>query len=342
MRIHTYLPTDAGDPQISPLRRASVILQKLLTDGTAAPVIISSVLIPEPPPRWRSFGVSSLLVALLVVCATIVPILFPEKFEPVRRYLVTALSRPPAPVRKFEIRKPAIPTRLLVSPSPSPEVAQSTPAPRVYLPAKTSPAKAVLARPKETPVLLTNVSDPVTSPAQLPVQTAAFPNLVKPRDGVRTGVFETDGAGYGQSGHGGQGHAGFVTTGFLTGTGDGRGKGQGLGCVPSSSTRSAVEPCPEAAGNGQPTFTPVKILVKPTPVYTPAARNKKVEGDVILRVVFRSTGTVETGDVVRGLGFGLDESAQNAAKMIQFQPAQKNGVDVDFPAVVHISFQLAE
>jgi len=44
---------------------------------------------------------------------------------------------------------------------------------------------------------------------------------------------------------------------------------------------------------------------------------------------------------VRGLGHGLDEAAAKAAEQIRFRPAQQNGQPVDFPAVLHILFQLA-
>jgi len=45
--------------------------------------------------------------------------------------------------------------------------------------------------------------------------------------------------------------------------------------------------------------------------------------------------------VVKGLGHGLDESAMKAAEQIKFKPAMSNGHPVDFPAVVHIVFQMA-
>ncbi len=45
--------------------------------------------------------------------------------------------------------------------------------------------------------------------------------------------------------------------------------------------------------------------------------------------------------VVRGLGHGLDEAAIHAAQKIQYKPARHDGQPVDFPASVHIIFQLA-
>jgi TonB family protein len=88
-------------------------------------------------------------------------------------------------------------------------------------------------------------------------------------------------------------------------------------------------------------LTPVHILDKPRPAYTPEARAKKIEGEVVLQVIFTSSGEVHVQRVLRGLGYGLDESAENAARQIKFQPAQKNGQPIDSAAVIHIIFELA-
>jgi hypothetical protein len=45
--------------------------------------------------------------------------------------------------------------------------------------------------------------------------------------------------------------------------------------------------------------------------------------------------------VIHGLGHGLDEAAIEAAEHIQFKPAISGGHAVDFPATVHIVFQIA-
>jgi len=82
-------------------------------------------------------------------------------------------------------------------------------------------------------------------------------------------------------------------------------------------------------------------LFKPKPVYTDEAKNKKIEGDVLLQVVFTAGGNVQIQRVVQGLGYGLDDSAQAAAKQIRFKPALQEGQAVDFPAIAHIIFQLA-
>ena len=85
----------------------------------------------------------------------------------------------------------------------------------------------------------------------------------------------------------------------------------------------------------------VEILDKPNPVYTEEARRRRIEGEVLLSVIFRVGGQVEILGVKQGLGFGLDEAAVRAAQRIRFKPALRNGTPVDFPATVHIVFQLA-
>ena len=54
-----------------------------------------------------------------------------------------------------------------------------------------------------------------------------------------------------------------------------------------------------------------------------------------------SGGEVQVNRVVKGLGHGLDEAAMRAAQQIKYKPALSNGHAVDFPAVVHIVFQIA-
>ena len=86
---------------------------------------------------------------------------------------------------------------------------------------------------------------------------------------------------------------------------------------------------------------PVVILDKPRPLYTEEARRLKLEGEVLIEVVFGANGQVRVVRVIRGMGHGLDESAVRAAQQIRYKPALRNGQPADFPATVHIEFQLA-
>jgi TonB family protein len=92
---------------------------------------------------------------------------------------------------------------------------------------------------------------------------------------------------------------------------------------------------------GSPVETPVEITFKPKPAYTSEAREKKIEGEVQLEVVFTAAGQIHVLRVIRGLGFGLDENARAAAGQIRFHPGMRNGSAVDMTGVVHIVFELS-
>jgi len=90
-----------------------------------------------------------------------------------------------------------------------------------------------------------------------------------------------------------------------------------------------------------PEVRPVEILSKPTPRYTSEARGLGVQGEVVLSVVFQADGTLKVVGVVRSLGHGLDEMAEQAAAQIRFKPAEQGGKPINSPAVLHIEFRLA-
>ena len=92
--------------------------------------------------------------------------------------------------------------------------------------------------------------------------------------------------------------------------------------------------------SGPPT-TSVEIVFKPSPLYTNEARQAKLEGEVLLEVMFGADGHLNVNRVVRGLGHGLDEAAVAATNKMRFKPALRNGVPVDSTAIVHVVFQLA-
>jgi TonB family protein len=86
---------------------------------------------------------------------------------------------------------------------------------------------------------------------------------------------------------------------------------------------------------------PVEIVFKPTPEYTDDARSARIEGTVSLELEFTAAGDVRVLRVVRGLGYGLDEAAERAARRIRFKPAQSGDRPVDARATVHITFRLS-
>jgi TonB family protein len=153
------------------------------------------------------------------------------------------------------------------------------------------------------------------------------------------------GPGYGNGTGGDKGVRGTVaSTGFGNGIanppegGGKRGAIQSTGFVDQSAAAEA--PKKKAAAADSATGT-VNILDKPKPVYTAEGRSLKIEGDVVLDVVFLANGSVQVSHVVSGLGHGLDEAAARAAQQIKFKPAKRDGEAVDFPARVRIEFRLA-
>ena len=91
----------------------------------------------------------------------------------------------------------------------------------------------------------------------------------------------------------------------------------------------------------RPASEPLEILFKPRPAYTDAARRARIEGDIVLEVLFPGAGNLRVVRVVHGLGYGLEQNALDAAAKIRFRPSSQEGRPVDTVAMVRISFQLA-
>jgi TonB family protein len=105
---------------------------------------------------------------------------------------------------------------------------------------------------------------------------------------------------------------------------------------------SAVSPENRARQNTDAAISSAaEILLKPRPAYTEEARTLRIEGEVLLEVLFSASGEARVLRMIRGLGHGLDENAMAAARAIQFRPAKRGDTAADSTAVVHIVFQLA-
>jgi TonB family protein len=152
------------------------------------------------------------------------------------------------------------------------------------------------------------------------------------------------GPGYGNGTGGDKGIRGTVaSTGFGNGIANPPPSGGKQGKVVSSGfgDQTVSDAPKKKVAAGGPADTPVDILEKPKPEYTAEGRSLKLEGDVVIDVVFLSNGTMQVNRVVSGLGHGLDEAAVRAAQTIKFKPAKREGQPVDFPARVRIEFRLA-
>ena len=213
-------------------------------------------------------------------------------------------------------------------------------------------------RPKED-VKLNNINSGSAAPATVKapiekVQTGGFgdpegmPGKGDPKHATNVNRLGSPalpgGPGYGNGTGGDKGIRGTVaSTGFGNGIANPPAGGGRRGKVESSGFGNqtvAEAPKKKTAAEG-PIDTPVDILDKPKPEYTAEGRSLKLEGDVVIDMVFLSNGTMQVNRVISGLGHGLDEAAVRAAQQIKFKPAKREGQPVDFPARVRIQFRLA-
>ncbi|MGO9403543.1 MAG: energy transducer TonB [Terriglobales bacterium] len=338
-------------------------------------------LLPEPRTRWGrfvlSYGMQSLVITFFVIAA----VAHPEVLVlPVHDYHFISLvdTPPPIPHTPQPVRHFPIPAPKVVEPvTPRPEALRVPPelvqkkkplleeqAPKVVLAAKTEllPDKTPLI---PRPPVKTNVfssgssATPTMAAAPQKVQTGGFgdPNGIPASDNhnrpvtiARAGAYDMPlGTGYGNGTGGSHGIRGVVAS---TGFGSGVATGNSSGTI--SASRGTIRPSGFGDADVVPTpqpkakladpavkTLPAEITYKPRPVYTDEGRKLKIEGEVLLDVVFSADGQIRVVKLMHGLGHGLDESAVRAAEKIQFRPALRDGHPTDSEAVLHIEFQLA-
>jgi TonB family protein len=307
---------------------------------------LTMALLPQPKTNFRAllsaFVFQSMLLIALIHFGVIKPgrVILEAKsliYTPLIEPTETVVSQP-----RIRTYAPKIVRNLAVSNPPS---AIRVPAavvepPKVEVQAKAS-ALPVMSVPLLKPTVQVGGFVPTTEKPSLPkstpaaqVQTGGFgdPNGVKGEgDGkskvtvATLGAFGMpDGPGYGNGAGGAHGRASTVQS---SGFGD-----------ESAASRGVVkaQQLPERT-----TGKSVEIVSKPTPSYTEEARQLRLEGEVLLRVQFLTSGEVRILKVVQGLGHGLDEQAMHAAERIKFKPAEHDGQQIDSEATVHIIFELA-
>jgi len=323
-------------------------------------------LLPERKRNWRNFAASYGIEILLILFLLGLRLVFPDNLQ-FRRTQITELIPPPAPEPapiKIEAQKPlpaparipvpvtppklVVPKEVIAQPKKLPEppkIEAEFKAPQLQ------PAKVVVPKVVYTGSFGSSAPATVNAPIQK-VQTGGFgdPNGL-PGSGKENshlasatlGSFDLPpGAGQGNGTGGVKGVPGVIASaGFGSGVaiGDGR---NNSGTVQSAGfgAQELGHTTKQHTDEGPPT-TPVEITSKPNPVYTDEARQLKIEGEVLLEVMFGANGQLHVNRVVRGLGHGLDEAAVAAASKMQFKPALRNGSPVDSTSIVHVIFQLA-
>jgi TonB family protein len=182
-------------------------------------------------------------------------------------------------------------------------------------------------------------------PIAKPVHTGSFgdPNGVpvqQPTSATNRGPVLASVGSFGTpaTGSGRQSRRGVATGAFGTQSGASGQTNKGVKSVDFS--EPALAKAQTVAAKVSP-IAPVAIQSKPAPVYTEEARRLRVEGDVVVQVVFSATGEIRIIGVVKGLGHGLDEAAVAATRQIRFTPARRDGQFVDYPATIHVVFALS-
>ncbi|MGA7359091.1 MAG: energy transducer TonB [Candidatus Sulfotelmatobacter sp.] len=272
----------------------------------------------------------------------------PVKVKPLKMKLL-----PPAPV--FEQPKLVVPHEVHRAPTP-----ERVEAPKVVINQFAAPQIKMTSGAARPQLLHTGDFSgssvaPTVNVAVQKVQTGGFgdPNGLQGtgKQGAKlyaaqAGSFDMPaGPGQGNGSGGAKGIKGTVASAdfgssIATGSkGDGRSSGVSTG---GFGAEQVVHGGPKLAqADSGPATVPVEITYKPQPLYTDDARSLKLEGEVLLEVMFSANGTLHVNRVVRGLGHGLDEAAVAAANKMRFKPALRMGQPTDSTAVVHVLFQLA-
>ncbi|MGB9285340.1 MAG: energy transducer TonB [Candidatus Sulfotelmatobacter sp.] len=331
-------------------------------------------ILPERKIDRRALAASYGFVVLFTFLLVNLGLLFPDRLQ-LKAYRVTelipmpALRPEPAPVKAkplklktkllppppvFEQPKLVVPREVHRAPTP-----EKVEAPKVVINQFAAPQIKLTAGAAQPRLL--HIGDfsgssaaPTVNVAVEKVQTGGFgdPNGLKGtgKQGAKlyaaqAGSFDLPVVpGQGNGSGGAKGIKGTVASadfgsGIATGSkGDGRSGGISTG---GFGAEQVVHGGPKLAQASGPATIPVEITYKPQPVYTDEARSLKLEGEVLLEVMFGADGTLHVNRVVRGLGHGLDEAAVAAANKMRFKPALRMGQPVDSTAVVHVLFQLA-
>jgi TonB family protein len=335
-------------------------------------------ILPERKIDKRALVASYTFMVIGLLLLINIGLLFPERIQ-LKQYRVTELiplpalrpEREPIKVVKPQVRPKLLPpapvfqTPKLIVPrevrhTPAPEPAE---APKVVVNTFATPQLKMAAAGGARPQLL-HTGDfagssvaPTVNAAVQKVQTGGFgdPNGLKGtgKEGAKlyaaqAGGFDMPvGPGQGNGSGGAKGIKGTIASadfgnGIATGgKGDGRSGGAGIS-TGGFGSEQVVHGGPKLAqADSGPATTPVEITFKPNPLYTDEARSLKLEGEVLLEVMFSANGSLHVNRVVRGLGHGLDENAIAAANKMRFKPALRLGQPVDSTAIVHVLFQIA-
>lgn len=340
------------------------------------PIRANFGLLPEPERSPASFATSAtvnlaVLALVIYVGVTTKKAIETHKFEHTELIFPTTpppMKMPPPP--KVELPRPPevkleAPKINIPKPEPKPEVKPVQLEAKVNIPKMAAAKPAIILAPQPKAALTAAMpaqvpqAHPSTAPVHLGETFGVTPNpnatraatvaaIGNPYGGMNGpavaphGVVGSTGIGNGTKSGSNAGTVGRVASAGIpgsTGTGGntfGSGKVAAAG-IPAVQRAAIVTP----AASAVPRSTAIEVLSKPAPQYTAEARQLKLQGDVVLRVVFTANGQVLVQSIVRSLGHGLDEEARRVAQQIRFRPATRDGQPVDTTTNITITFQLA-
>jgi len=325
-------------------------------------------LLPEQEPLWDRIGWSAIAQLAALAFLLLSPTIFPQQMQTALKFDFVELKQPvmhfnfdiaptppppPPPKMKPKVRPPD-PKPILPKPKPvvvePPELNPRQP--HVFLVLKPQlpkvhkvEVKPVELKPVFQPMEIVLTSKQPARPkeevkvANLGPSSPAQATVAAPANKVQTGGF---GDPNGVPGPGNPNKAANINQAGSPNLPGGPGSGNGSGGAQATRGTVASDGSKMSAPATGGTNTSVDILYEPNPAYSNEARILKMEGDVVLEVIFLASGQMQVTRVVSGLGHGLDEAAIQAAKQIRFRPAKRNGQPVDFPTHVRIEFRLSK
>ena len=85
---------------------------------------------------------------------------------------------------------------------------------------------------------------------------------------------------------------------------------------------------------------PPVVVNRPAPIYPPAARQMRREGEIEMRLLIDAQGQVAAVEVLTGGRSDFAMAAERAARRWKYRPAIKDGVPVQVKIVEKVSFKL--
>ncbi|MFY9223985.1 MAG: TonB family protein [Blastocatellia bacterium] len=125
-----------------------------------------------------------------------------------------------------------------------------------------------------------------------------------------------------------------------SGNSGGIGSGSALGTGNTSSVEIEIVSDDEVYNINDTGVIAPRILSKKAPSYTKEAIEQKIEGVIVLSIIFSIDSSVKEIKIIQGLGYGLDEEAIKAASKIKFIPATKDGKTVNVRARLEYTLNL--